>query len=79
MNSVMIGTPKYLDDRKNIGAKYERTLVRVGIETPQQLQATDPFNLYAQLRWHVPGTSLVALYALIGALENRHRCLPNEH
>ena len=72
MNSVMIGTPKYLHDRKNTGAKFEQTLVRVGIKTPQQLQAAAPFTLYAQLRRHVPGTSLVALYALIGALENRH-------
>ncbi len=68
----MIDTPQYLHDMKNIGTNFEQALARVGIETPQQLQAADPFKVYAQLKRHVPGTSLVALYALIGALENQH-------
>jgi DNA transformation protein len=68
----MNSAPKRLRDMKNIGATFEQALVRVGIETPQQLQTTDPFDVYTRLKRSVPGTSLVALYAVFGALEDRH-------
>jgi DNA transformation protein len=72
MDSVMINPPKRLQDMKNVGAKFGLALARVGIESPQQLQAADPFDVYARLKRDVPGTSLVALYALIGAMEDQH-------
>ena len=59
-------------DLKNLGIKTEETLAQVGILTPSQLLQADPFVIYSQLRKQVPGTSLVALYALIGAIDNQH-------
>lgn len=50
----MINPPKRLQDMKNIGAKFEQVLARVGIETPQQLRAADAFDVYARLRRQVP-------------------------
>jgi DNA transformation protein and related proteins len=47
-------------------------LSHVGITTPTQLLQSDPFEVYARLKRQVPGTSLVALYALIGAIEGQH-------
>jgi DNA transformation protein len=68
----MVSTPKRLQDMVNIGAKFEQALMQVGIDSPHQLQNADPFEVYARLKRSVPGSSLVALYALIGAVENRH-------
>lgn len=57
---------------KNLGPKSEEMLSHVGITTPSQLRNADPFELYARLKTSVPGTSLVALYALIGAINDQH-------
>lgn len=68
----MTDAARQLKDMKNIGAKFALALSNVGITSPAQLQATDPFDVYLRLKRVVPGTSLVALYALIGAVEDRH-------
>lgn len=59
-------------DMKNLGIKTEEMLARIGITTPAQLRKADPFEVFARLKKSVPGTSLVALYALIGAVEDLH-------
>ncbi len=59
-------------DLKGLGPKTEQMLSVIGITHAEQLFASDPFEVYAQLRQKVPGTSLNALYALIGAIENVH-------
>ncbi|WP_334186878.1 TfoX/Sxy family DNA transformation protein [Noviherbaspirillum sp.] len=59
-------------DLKGLGPKTEQMLSIIGITRAEQLLAGDPFEIYAQLRQHIPGTSLNALYALIGAIENVH-------
>lgn len=61
-----------LQDMKNLGLKTEEMLTLVGITTPEQLLQADPFEVYARLRKSVSGTTLVALYALIGAIEGKH-------
>ena len=58
-------------DMKGLGPRSEEWLALVGIHTPDQLRATDPFTLYARLREQVPGFNLNGLYALIGAIEDR--------
>jgi DNA transformation protein len=65
-------SPKRLRDLKNLGLKTEGMLAGVGITTAEQLLQADPFDVYARLKKTVPGTSLVALYALIGAIEGQH-------
>ena len=57
---------------KNLGPKTEGMLARIGITTQEQLLQADPFEVYARLKKEVPGTSLVALYALIGAIDGKH-------
>lgn len=61
-----------LSELKNLGPKSEEWLPKVGIYTAEQLRAADPYEVYAKLKVVVPGTSLNALYALIGAVEDRH-------
>ena len=64
--------PQRLRDMKNLGPKTEGMLARIGITTQEQLLQADPFEVYARLKKDVPGTSLVALYALIGAIDGQH-------
>ena len=64
--------PQRLRDMKNLGPKTEGMLARIGITTQEQLLQADPFEVYARLKKEVPGTSLVALYALIGAIDGQH-------
>lgn len=59
-------------DLKNLGPKSEEWLPRVGIHSVEQLLAADPYEVYAKLRAEIPGANLNALYAIIGAVENRH-------
>jgi DNA transformation protein len=59
-----------LSGLQGLGPKSEQALFRIGIVTVEQLKARDPFEVYAQLRAKVPGTTLNALYALIGAISN---------
>ena len=61
-----------LRELKNLGPRSEAMLAQVGIHTEQQLRESDPFTVYARLKAHVPGTSRTMLYALLGALEDRH-------
>jgi|JI10StandDraft_1071094.scaffolds.fasta_scaffold2684298_2 DNA transformation protein len=57
---------------KNLGPKTQHALALIGIATQADLQAQDPFKVYARLKAQAPGTSLNALYALIGAVEDKH-------
>lgn len=68
----MSQTVHRLRDMQNLGIKSEEMLAHVGITTPDQLRNADPFELYARLKKSVPGTSLLALYALIGAIDGQH-------
>lgn len=61
-----------LRDLKNLGPKSEEWLPRVGIHSVEQLLDSDPFEVYAKLRVAIPGANLNALYAIIGAVEDRH-------
>lgn len=60
-----------LRELRNLGPQTEQWLPKVGIHTAEQLRASDPYEVYARLKQVVPGTSLNALYALIGAIEDR--------
>ncbi|MBK9442203.1 MAG: TfoX/Sxy family protein [Comamonadaceae bacterium] len=61
-----------LRDLRNLGVKTEEMLARVGIFSVDQLFRADPFEIYDQLKKQVPGTSMAALYALIGAIDDQH-------
>ena len=56
---------------RGLGPASRRWLATIGITTPDQLAAQDPFEVYARLKAAQPGVSLNLLYALIGAMENR--------
>ena len=64
--------PLRLSDLPGLGPKTQLMLAQIGIDTVPQFMATDPFDLYARLKSSVPGISLNALYAMMGAQENRH-------
>ena len=57
---------------KGLGPRCAEALLGVGIESIEQLRARDPFEVYAELKVKVPGTSLNFLYALIGAIDDVH-------
>lgn len=57
---------------RGLGPKTAAVLAGLGIETAAQLRASDPYAVYARMKAQHPGTSLNALYALIGAIEDRH-------
>ena len=57
---------------KGLGPRSAEALLGIGIESIQQLRARDPFEVYAELKVKVPGTSLNFLYALIGAIDDVH-------
>jgi DNA transformation protein len=59
-------------DMKGLGPKTERILSEIGITSAERLRSADPFEIYARLKEHDPSTSLNFLYALIGAIEERH-------
>ncbi|MFC0131265.1 TfoX/Sxy family DNA transformation protein [Massilia eurypsychrophila] len=59
-------------DLKGLGPRSEEMFALVGIRTVEKFLATDPYVLYAKLKPVVPGLNVVAIYALIGAQENRH-------
>jgi DNA transformation protein len=54
-----------------LGPKSRAWLAGIGIDTPEQLAAQDPFEVWARLKAAQPGVSLNLLYALIGAVERR--------
>jgi DNA transformation protein len=55
---------------KGLGPKSSAALQTIGIHSIEELRARDPFDVYAELKTKVPGTSLNFLYALIGAIED---------
>jgi DNA transformation protein len=57
---------------KGLGPKSTAQLAALGITSVAQLRSSDPFEVYARLKANLPGTSLNFLYALIGAIEDRH-------
>lgn len=61
-----------LRDMAGLGPVTAAWLEQIGIHCPAELRAADPFAVYAQLRAAVKGVNVLALYALIGAIENRH-------
>lgn len=61
------GAPSF----RGLGPTSLRWLAAVGIDTPQQLAARDPFEVYAAVKALQPKASLNLLYALIGAVEDR--------
>ncbi|GAA5166675.1 TfoX/Sxy family DNA transformation protein [Viridibacterium curvum] len=64
-------TPPTPDALPGLGPKSRDMLARIGIHTAAQLQAADPYLVYARLHASEPGISLNLLYGLIGAIENR--------
>ncbi len=54
-----------------LGPKSRQWLGAIGITSPDQLKAQDPFAVYARLKATQPAVSLNLLYALIGAAEDR--------
>jgi DNA transformation protein len=57
---------------KGLGPKSSAALRSIGIASTEELRARDPFDVYAELKAKVPGTSLNFLYGLIGAIEDVH-------
>ena len=57
---------------KGLGPRSAEALLGIGIESIEQLRVRDPFEVYAELKMKVPGTSLNFLYALIGAIDDVH-------
>ncbi len=57
---------------KNIGPQMALWLGHVGITTPAELAQVSAPMAYQMLRHHFKGVNRLALYALYGALENRH-------
>jgi DNA transformation protein len=57
---------------KNLGPRSEAMLAAAGIGSAEALRRSDPFEVYLRVRAGVPGASLNLLYAMIGALEDRH-------
>ena len=60
-----------VDTLRGLGPKSRDMLALVGITTAAELQASDPFTLYARIKTVDAKASLNLLYALIGAIENR--------
>jgi DNA transformation protein and related proteins len=69
--SRLMSTTPPVDTLPGLGPKSRDMLARIGIHTAAQLQAADPYAIYARLHASGPGISLNMLYGLIGAIENR--------
>jgi DNA transformation protein and related proteins len=61
-----------LSSLKGLGPRSEEMLPQVGIHNADDLLAADPYEIYKRLKATVPGTSINALYAIIGAIEDRN-------
>lgn len=59
-------------DLKGLGPKTEAQFQALGVLDVSQFLATDPFELYRLLKTNDTSTSLNALYAIIGAHQNKH-------
>jgi DNA transformation protein and related proteins len=57
---------------KGLGKMSWNMLASIGITTPDVLRASDPFEVYAALHRMKVTRSLNMLYALIGAIEDKH-------
>jgi DNA transformation protein len=55
---------------KGLGPKSSAALQSIGINSIEDLRSRDPFDVYAELKAKVSGTSLNFLYGLIGAIED---------
>lgn len=55
-----------------IGPKSERQLNGIGIRTRDDLERVGPVKAFLRLQREGAGPSLNFLYAMVGALENRH-------
>lgn len=65
--------PERLSEMKNIGVTMESWLKAVGIATPADLEAAGALEAYRRVKQDRPRqVSLLALYALQGALLNLH-------
>jgi DNA transformation protein len=65
------GAPTRRPGWLGLGPRSNQWLAAIGITTPEQLAAQDPFAVYARLKANQPGVGLNLLHALIGAVENR--------
>ncbi len=61
------GAPSF----RGLGPQSRGWLAGMGITTPEQLAAHDPFEVYARIKAAQPRASLNLLHALIGAVEDR--------
>lgn len=61
-----------LSSLKGLGPRSEEMLPQVGIHSADDLLAADPYEVYKRLKTTVPGISINALYAIIGAIEDRN-------
>lgn len=62
-----------ISDLLNLGPVSERQLADVGIADANELRSIGAREAYARLKWRYPDTiTVVALYALEGALTNTH-------
>lgn len=59
-------------DLKGLGPKSEEMLGLIGVHSVDEFMQADVFELYRQLGEVMPNRSLNALYAMIGAQENKH-------
>jgi DNA transformation protein and related proteins len=56
---------------RGLGPRSRQWLAGIGISTPEQLAAQDPFEVYRRIKATQSGVSLNLLYGLIGAVEHR--------
>lgn len=61
-----------LSDMPGLGPVTASWLHQIGISCGADLRAADPFEVYARLKAQIPGVNILALYAIIGAIEARH-------
>jgi predicted flap endonuclease-1-like 5' DNA nuclease len=58
-------------DLRNLGPRTQQALAQAGIRSIGQLRRVGAIDAYLRMRQVAPGTSLNALYALVGALDDR--------
>ena len=68
--SRRIDLMKKLSDLPNVGKVLEDSLLRIGIETPEQLRSIGAEGAFMRIRMYVdPGACLHMLYGIQGAIE----------
>lgn len=63
---------KLLAQLPGLGPKSQAMLEEIGIHDVDAFFASDPYQLFLQMRNNLPSVSINMLYAMIGAQENRH-------